>query len=250
MRTLPQDPIRGRLLTKLPPRQALHDELVSITLDGSTNQFSISKALLCRASEYFRKALNGEFKESSTRTLRLPGCDEPTLRLLVFYMERQALPDFLYEVYGYRAEDEEDREVGHGKFEENEYGAHPEVQTSLVRLWLLGEAYLMPKLQNQTMCRLLDFFKSDDIAAETVKLVFEETAQDSLLREVCVRQAAADCNFMPDEELDKLSSVPGLFGRVTKSLHFCTGHHIWCEHVPKCTPAARKSYEEYLVAES
>ncbi|KAK4621991.1 hypothetical protein CLAFUW4_06799 [Fulvia fulva] len=72
----------------------LEDELVTIALDNCSRTFTISKALLCGASDYFVKALNGRFKEAADHILRLPGCDEATLRCFVYYLTHdKELPD-------------------------------------------------------------------------------------------------------------------------------------------------------------
>lgn len=75
------------------PRAAGHDELITITLEDSSTNFAVSKALLCKTSDYFKKALDGGFREAGTRQLRLPGCDKHTFNMFLYYLLKRELPD-------------------------------------------------------------------------------------------------------------------------------------------------------------
>jgi hypothetical protein len=170
-------------LTRLRPFST--DELVIIKLDGSTRSHRVSKAILCQASPYFVKALNGSFREGKERTLRLPGCDPDTFELSIAYLATAALPDYpgvadiLSDLEGEAAE---------------QMGENIEtIQKKLIRLWSFADRHLLPKLQNAAMRGLLGVCQSHWILPGVVKVAYECSPSDgSALRRMILAQIIAD----------------------------------------------------------
>jgi len=71
------------------------DVLVTVQLEGARQTFSVQKALLCSASDYFVKALDGKFKEAVDNTLHLPGCDEATFQLFLAWLCGREFPTYI-----------------------------------------------------------------------------------------------------------------------------------------------------------
>ncbi|KAK4539369.1 hypothetical protein LTR36_010999 [Oleoguttula mirabilis] len=175
------------------------DYMVTITLENSPTSFQVQKALLCNTSDYFKRALDGGFKEGSDRTLRLPGCDQETFEVVLYWITSKTLPDFAAEL------DNED----------TTFDARHEMssvrQTLLVRTWAFGDAYLMPKLQNMAMRSLLAVFKHNRAHPEALREAFATTGAESTIRKACIMEAASDIyeEAYTNEEKDRLGATPG-----------------------------------------
>lgn len=170
------------------------DEIITVTLVDGGHTFVVSKALLCNSSDYFKKALDGNFKEAKTRTLRLPGCQRQTFEFFLFYLANKTLPDSL-----------------------NLLGGTDEICISLGKLWNFGDFLIIPAFQNLAMRRILETLKQSS-AVRFVRFAYENTADVSPLRRVAIDEMVADFAFrnMDDdeevfEEMDRLGAIPRLF---------------------------------------
>ncbi|KAK5166591.1 uncharacterized protein LTR77_008134 [Saxophila tyrrhenica] len=125
-----------------------YDDLVTIKLEGIEDVHIVQKAILCAASPYFLKALDGGFSESSKLSLTLPGCDTGTFEVFLYWLCHRKVPE---EVSNPPAED-----------------VIPDAKVSqLFRLWTFDDAYLMPRLQNEAMhC----FFRTLELMVDIAKL--------------------------------------------------------------------------------
>lgn len=161
----------------------------------------VQKALLCSVSDYFVKALDGPFQESSQSTLRLPGCDADTFRLFLYWLCHRRFPE-------YRA------------LEERSDAYILQVQELLVRLWCFAEALLLPNLQNETMRYLLKVLDSSRVRVQAIRLMTELAAEDSVLHSTVMREVA--CDYKQDtytiEEANELGALPGVMYELTTRL--------------------------------
>jgi hypothetical protein len=66
--------------------------LITITLEGTDETYSIPGAMLCLASPYFGKALDGPFYEAESRKINLPGCDSDIFQLFLFWLVHDGKP--------------------------------------------------------------------------------------------------------------------------------------------------------------
>lgn len=161
---------------------------VNVKLEDG-GKFWIQEALLCNASEYFRKALNGDFREGHTKTLRLPGCSTQTFQHMLYWIVN--------------------REIEGLEWVEEEV---PLAHLALIRLWVAAEMYLMPKMRNDAMIRLMGFLRSDSLSGDAISAAFELTYEGSLLRELLLVEFIRDENLWShgEEEKQKLCQVPGV----------------------------------------
>lgn len=95
----------------------------------------------------------------------------------------------------------------------------------LARLWIFGQQFLMPKLQDSALKVLTEVYRVEGVGVEETRVAFEQTAEDSPLRRVIVEQAVEDiarfygCNLIPEQEfLHGMSMIPGFFSAFTKEL--------------------------------
>lgn len=193
----------------------LQEELVTITLEGSQKCFKVSKAHLCHASDYFTKALDGKFREASDRTLCLPGCDEPTLRLFIGFMACNALPDFVK-----KAVDDKTLPTN------QRVGKSRKVQTLLINLWSFADRHLIPRLQNLAMKALLKVLlrcprvSGTSIGPEIMQLAFEITGKGSIMCQMLVMEFLHDYKegTVHVSVHDQFGDIPGFFASFVHAL--------------------------------
>lgn len=183
----------------------MNDEVITIALENVDERFTVSKALLCDASDYFKKALDGGFREASDKVLRLPDCDADTLRLFTGYLTRRTLPSF-NEIYAGKGSHEEKTEEVVAR------------QCMLVRLWAFGGKYFLPRMQNAAMvslanslCESYNVMKA--IALEPVQLAFEITGRDSALCKMLAMEFLEDweCGSLEPDTIDHFEVISGFF---------------------------------------
>ena len=189
-------------------RRFQDDHIITITLeDGSGTTFRIQKALLCSASQYFVKALQGSFKESDEHALRLPGCDADTFRLFLYWLCHGRLP-----------EDMKDKGPP-GDHEERDMFCRRR-QELFIRLWCFADAYLLPKIQNEAMRAFLDHLRSSRVRIESVRLAFELASEHSPLHSAVMNELIYDCGRLAYnvEDMDYLGTIAGLMYKVVAKL--------------------------------
>lgn len=165
-------------------------DLVSIQVDDGT-AFWVQEAFLNSSSDYFRKALTGEFEESHTKTLHLPECGTETFKHLLFWMVN--------------------RDIEVPKWDENDSS---QAQIQLAHLWAAGQMYLMPNLQNRVMECLWTVFEDSNTSVDAVCAAFDVTSEGSKLRKLFIMELVRDRIYdheQSDEELDRLGALPGFF---------------------------------------
>jgi hypothetical protein len=117
------------------------------------------------------------------------------------------------------------------EFKESKQEYTPELaklQAHFVRLWCFGDAFLMPKLQNEAMKALLSCLNHSRVSVEALRLTFANTAADSTLRKAINDEFLYDyvasvegsgCRGMYTEDMiSEMASIPGLMSNLTKKL--------------------------------
>ena len=133
------------------------DELIDIVIkaDSSTKTFKVQKALLCSASEYFVKALNGNFSEASDRRLRLPGASEDGVQTLIYWLAKRTLPDFLAEIRS-------------APRVEARHAAVIESHRILAEAWMLADQVMMSDMRSDVMKKILAIMEHHGTPFEAV----------------------------------------------------------------------------------
>lgn len=205
---------------------------IAIKLEGCEAIFHVPKAKLCDASKYFRAALDGGFKEASKNVLKLPGCDQKTFQLFLYWIFHDNIPvDLGY----FQSADVEEGEV---------YSA--ELQVSLVRLWCFADLVLMPDLQNATMRYLMDHMSTTCVKVEAVKAVTLIASPDSQLYKMIMDDLTSDIAKFhviahKPERRDQLGAIPGVMSAVLDRILAQRFGHI--------NSAKEKGYNQYMVRE-
>lgn len=99
----------------------------------------MSRALLCHTSEYFKKALRGDWLEAKASQVAVNDCDPEVLELFLYFLAEKALPD--QRSPWYRA---------HGLY----------YQFALCDLWIFADIRVAPTLQNRITRDLLSVLGS------------------------------------------------------------------------------------------
>lgn len=231
------------LLTLVSP--FLSDKLITIALEGIDERFTVSKALLCNASDYFRKALDGGFRESSENLLRLPGCDIDTLRLFIGFLTCNALPSF---------GDALTREwLADDSFLQSERVI--EYQDQLIRLWAFGDSFLLLQLQDGatvSFMKLLEYVEFNQggygyIPPESIQLAFDITSKDSPISKmlVCIVAHVWKHYSISEEALERFGAIPGFFVLFLAELKKCPRRD--CRHKQRCWQPLATSRPRVLV---
>ncbi|SMR56727.1 unnamed protein product [Zymoseptoria tritici ST99CH_1E4] len=176
-------------------------EVILVELEDG-GRFKVQSAILCNASDYFRKALHGGFKETSSKKLRLPGCTTESFQLILYWICNGDLPDFGPD------QKKESADVAAGIPPMTD-----PIQVVLTKLWLCGDMLLMARLQNATMKRLRAIMENTIINAEALRLAFEFAALDSPLRRAFMGQVREDffenTAYYSSAEMDRFGQIPG-----------------------------------------
>ena len=149
------------------------DALIAIFPDGAETEIMVSKAILCENSKYFVKVLDGKFKEAGERILRFPGWSAEVVELFIYWAYKSALPtitDLLARV-------------------DSKSMATRDAEITMIRLWMFGDARLVPKLQNDAMKLLVDLSGSMNTSADVIQLGYTEAPKDSALQKFVLDEA-------------------------------------------------------------
>ncbi|KAK5164538.1 uncharacterized protein LTR77_009744 [Saxophila tyrrhenica] len=181
---------------------------IAVHLSDTETILYVQKAVLCRVSEWFVKALTGNFAEGHTKTLHLLDCDKDTFALFLYWVCHKGLPlDMDVEDEHYTVETLPDGQ-------ERQW-TESASQRRLINLWCFGDKYLIPHLQNQAMESLIMTFQYRAAAVDAVQLAWENTTETSKLREVIVDSMVGSYQEVNDNEykqheIDYLEQIPGV----------------------------------------
>jgi hypothetical protein len=120
---------------------------------------------------------------------------------------------------------------------ENEaiHKASADYQQFLAGLWLFGDAYMLPKLQNDAMKMFLEHTQGRMVGPAAVKYVFANTAPDCVLRVAFLEEAIYDSLVLrnyKEEEKNEVGAIPGFLFAVSKRTTVIKrdcNHHRGCE---------------------
>ena len=123
-----------------------------------------------------------------------------------------------------------------------------------IRLWCFADACLMPHLQNQAMQAFLNLLEYTRVDATAIRLGFELTSEDSVLRLAMMEEAVYDYGSKREverglkvEAMDILGTIPGLMASFVEKLIECRGAE--CAHDPKCRVTTGKGHARFMVKE-
>lgn len=172
-------------------------------------KYVVHKELLCYHSLFFDKAFNGPFTEGVTQTMQLNDVESDIFGLVVFWVYHQKLGG----ARRYR-------------------GSNPVVELTvqmnhLAQLWILGDRFLMPGLQNAAIDAIFyeDInYVSESTVIEASKLAYSGEFKE--LRKLMVSKLALEVNwsagFIADFEgiIDKVpSSMAVDIAKFQRELH-------------------------------
>ncbi|KAG9831930.1 hypothetical protein KCU98_g13032, partial [Aureobasidium melanogenum] len=154
------------------PSRKLYKETVSIFVGPNKEKYTLHKGLLCIYSDFFRAAFEGSFKEAHENKIELPD-------VLVDVFEA-----FQVWLYSRSLRDPED----HG-----DSSTRPQLLThrTLAYLWVFGDKYQIPLLQNDSIDALLEKMDQENLFSTiVVDIAYQSTMQGSPLRrfaiDICV----------------------------------------------------------------
>ena len=124
-----------------------------VEVDGTTTDFKVYKDFLVHNSRFFDAAFNGNFAESVTQAMTLHDTDAKVFGLLVSYIYVGELDNG-----GIITAD------------------------NLLRLWILADRVLMPKLQNHVI-RIIETMAEFEPSADVLHLIYHHDRQYSVLRD-------------------------------------------------------------------
>lgn len=207
------------------------DFMVTIALEGSQRTFQVQRALLCGASDYFQKALTGQFNETNGRTLKLPGCDEDTFELVLYWLVHKMLPESVKSI------NTSDVDV------ETKHQLVSTRQELFIKAWRFGQACLMPKLQNQAMTSLLAILEPWYVRPKAIEVAIDTTGIDSVLSVMLLDEAVWDLydGAYSSEEMDIFGAIPGFLAALVERTEQCGERNR--------TQATRQDHQQFMVPE-
>jgi hypothetical protein len=127
---------------------------------AAKEHYTLHKDLLCFYSDFFRAALNGSFKEAVERKIELPDVKIEVFETFQVWLYTQTLP----------------------KNEDEATEVYPAF-ARLIRLWIFGDKYQIPLLQNNAMDAMLAKVDEDQqVPTKVLNLAYENTVLNSPLR--------------------------------------------------------------------
>ncbi|KAI7210070.1 hypothetical protein KC333_g8420 [Hortaea werneckii] len=163
------------------------DSLVTIVLTEDGTKYTLPKRMACDISDYFEKALEGDFKEAHERTLELPDCAAETFDVLLYFHMYQRLPGNL---------DSEDQ-----------------AQPLLLNLWLFGDTYLLPRLKTKAFAAASENLDHQRPCPGVLAKTLVSGPEDSPLRALFIEKATSYIfqGAYTEEERAELAEIEGFF---------------------------------------
>jgi hypothetical protein len=149
-----------------------------VLIVGSTKEhYSLHNDLLCFYSDFFRAAFNGSFKEATERKIELPDVETDVFEAFQVWLYTRVLPEA----------DTESKYI------------HPG-WSLLIKLWIFGDKYQIPLLQNVAIDAMLDKVEKDkEVPTGMINYAYENTFLNSPLRKA-VTDVMAYRASMPDRQ--------------------------------------------------
>jgi len=137
--------------------------VVAITIcspDGRKETFHVYKDFICYYSPFFRAAFNSPFREGQTQTMEFTDTHPVIFGLFVLWLYSQDLDG---------------------------YNDKPELAPNLVKLWILADIALIPRLQNHITRILCEHLNEWCPGPKTILTVYAKTAPDSVMRKLLIK---------------------------------------------------------------
>jgi len=164
-----------------------YKETVTVLVGASKQPFVLHKGLLCFYSDFFRAAFEGSFKEATERKIELPDVDIDTFEAFQVWLYSQSFRGI------------------NDLADSSQAPKLPSFQI-LAHLWVFGDKYQIPVLQNGAIDALIQKTLEEQIfGIEIVNIAYENTMAGSPLR----RYAIDYCVFRMVHRLGEHSIFQG-----------------------------------------
>jgi hypothetical protein len=136
--------------------------MVTLYAGKSAELFKVHKEFACHYSPFLKAAFNSNFVEGQTQTYQCQDTSEVAVRLLIHWFYTQTLDTKPFNANDRQAVLAEDR--------------------SLVKLWILADKMLIPRLQNLVVEKLVSLRSQANITlTHCIDYIYKHTAKGSPL---------------------------------------------------------------------
>ena len=175
----------------------MSDRLIKIYVANFASPYLVPESTLSDVSDYFVKAIKNDGLGNGIHgTLRFPVDEPEAWKLLLYWMSKRTLPSLSY------------LKDAHLK------------QSRLVHLWILGDKYNIPHIQDLAMLELLRSVQGDVTSLDIVKFAFENTLPGSKLRLVMAEEGvqAIELGGNRYDRLEMFDGVPGFSAELMRAM--------------------------------
>ncbi|KAI4746328.1 hypothetical protein E4T50_03350 [Aureobasidium sp. EXF-12298] len=186
---LEQGPAAGAVSSvhKIPPRACFTSTYVTIEVGPKKKTYVIHKELLIFYSDYFRGAFNGSFKEATEGKICLHNESEDVFDVFNKFLYSRLIADDKNEKFSW---------------------------DKLVDIWLFGDKYIIPSLQNVAMDTIINKVNSDRvIPTNQISKIWEQTLPSSALRKYILERSTyklSAAEFLKHEDYWTREALLGL----------------------------------------
>ncbi|THY29893.1 hypothetical protein D6D01_03441 [Aureobasidium pullulans] len=146
----------------------LYKDTVTVAVGTAEDNFVVHKDLLCFYSDFFRAAFNGSFEEATERKIKLPDVCIQTFESFQVWLYSRTLLNT----------EDSANESGHATYL---------TFTALAKLWIFGDKYLIPLLQNNVIDAMHDKNeKETNNPVLVIKMAYTKTLPGSCLRRAVI----------------------------------------------------------------
>lgn len=171
--------------------------MVTFVIGAKKEHFIIHKEFAC-VSPFLEAAFNGEFIEGRTSTYVLEDIEPPVFRLFAQFLFKGTV------VFSCHNKDPEDDSSP--KWDTNHPMNCSEQDKLSVRLWVLGDRFLMPALQNVVLEQMIRAYgRCNSMTPDVCKYIYDNTSIDSPSRRLLLDQWAG--NLSRPEFLKKIRHI-------------------------------------------
>ncbi|KAI7180121.1 hypothetical protein KC343_g12843 [Hortaea werneckii] len=163
------------------------DTLVTILLTDNGTKYTLSKKIVCSISDYFAKALDGDFREAHERTLKLPDCSEETFDAVLWFHLNSSLPwDIESGIYA---------------------------QLLLMNLWLFADIYLVTHMKGEILATASEHLDCQAPCPHVLAELLVRVPEDSSMRALFVENATSCIIQGSYDEVERaeLAKIDGFF---------------------------------------
>lgn len=141
----------------------LLDSAITVKVGDDLKEFSVHHGLICHFSAFFRGAMRSHCREAQTRTFELPKVEVPTFESFSAWLYTRQL----------RGNTEEDSSTSG-------------IRLRLAKLWVFGDTYGIPDLQNAALGALRQSLNSRNTmpAPTVIAYVYDNTNANASIRKL------------------------------------------------------------------